>query len=329
MSKALAIYPRILNLELTNICNLSCVFCDYERLKRQMEQGVMEDGLLLDILKDTESVVAATGNKVHELGLVGLGEPTLDTRLAEHLTMIGERSHLFERISFNSNLVSLSESIADLLLDSPISGYTFSVNASNTEMYRALMGRDAFERVIHNLRHFVARWKEKQSMASVAVQVFDAEGNSVEELRALVPEATDDISFFVRKVYSKPALAEVESGLNVLEGNEEERRYPCWDIYTRAYIDVLGNCYLCTIGNDCYREGCGLCVGNVADKPVSALYNSSKALAGRERAFRTGVAFPECEGCNVWSCTPNKFMWNRQEKCWGISTDKDDRYIVE
>ena len=63
--------PWIINLELTNACNLSCIFCDYPVLKRKMSIKEMDERLLEKVFLNIKA------DKIYELGLVGLGEPTL------------------------------------------------------------------------------------------------------------------------------------------------------------------------------------------------------------------------------------------------------------
>jgi len=155
--------PWIINLELSNACNLECVFCDHPTLKKKMAVKEMADSLLSKILSDVKEYLNSEemNGKIYELGLVGLGEPTLDKNFKRHIELINSYSHMFERISFNSNLVSLKQKHTETLLGSQINSYTFSVNASNRDTYRKMMGKDRFEQVIGNLKLFLFQRKKK------------------------------------------------------------------------------------------------------------------------------------------------------------------------
>ena len=306
--------PWIINIELTNACNLECVFCDHKDLKKHMLLAEMDNSVLEKIFSDIQHGFSDT--RVYELGLVGLGEPTLARGLSNHLDIINQYAGLFERISFNSNMVSCSKKVAELLLSSKINAFTFSVNSSNPETYKKLMGRDLFDRVLGNLKVFLYLYRQKMSTARLDVQVFDAAGNHLEELVSLLPEARDlEVNFFVRKVYSKPVLLKDTHKLRTHKHAIEER-YPCWDVYSRVYIDVEGNFYPCTIGNDSYRETSFLFLGNVKDASVLEFFNGEKINNARQRFERGDLGFPECETCNVWSLTPNNFIWNAENSCW-------------
>lgn len=312
MNKSELENPWIINIELTNACNLECIFCDHRILKKQMRIKHMDDQLLMKIFSDIKSEVK--NEKIYELGLVGLGEPTLDRYFERHMQMINENAYLFERISFNSNLVSLKKKRAEILMKSMINSYTFSVNASNKKMYLKLMQRDCFDLVINNLKFFMSLLKKKDKKPRIAVQILDSDETSLKELKSLFPEA-EGINFFVRKVYSKPVIQDGTGLLNVYKSNESTR-YPCWDIYTRIYIDVEGNLYPCTMGNDCYRESSSMWLGNITTNSIFDLFNSQKIQEARRLSEQGIIPFPDCEKCNIWSLTPNNFIWDGVENVW-------------
>lgn len=304
----------IINLELTNACNLECVFCDHKDLKKHMLLVEMDKDMLEKILLDVQYSFSFTG--IYELGLVGLGEPTLIRGLSNYLDIIGQYAGLFERISLSSNMVSCSERVAELLLASRINSFTFSVNSSNSETYKKLTGRNLFHKVLGNLKVFLNLYRQKRSTARLDVQIFDMAENHLEELVSLLPETRDmGVNFFVRKVYSKPILLKETYGLKMYDC-VMEKRYPCWDVYSRIYIDVEGNSYPCTIGNDSYRETSSLFLGNVKEASILELFNGEKVNGARRQFERGEFGFPECKTCNVWSLTPNNFIWNVEDGCW-------------
>jgi radical SAM protein with 4Fe4S-binding SPASM domain len=306
--------PWIVNLELTNLCQLECVFCDHPVFKKKMRLGCMEDSLLRKILSDIER--DWSDEKIHELGLVGLGEPTLDKRWSQHLEIINGYAHRFDRISLNSNLVSLSAKKSQEALDSVVNAFTFSINASNRDHYLEMMGADQFDRVVENFSHFLEALQGVKKDVSVDVQVFDSEKSSVEELIELFPGARDQgINFFSRKVYSKPVIKDGSEVVN-LHVPGRDQRYPCWDVYTRIYIDIEGFLYPCTIGNDSFRQESELCLGNVQQTSVKDIFNGERNHKARELFENGKLGYPECKDCNIWSLTPNNFDWSDEESKW-------------
>jgi radical SAM protein with 4Fe4S-binding SPASM domain len=305
--------PWIINLELSNACNLECVFCDHPIFKKKMDIREIDDSLLSKIFSDVRVYLDNEGinGKIYELGLVGLGEPTLDKNFKRHIELINSYSHMFERISFNSNLVSLKQKHTETLLGSQINSYTFSVNASNRDTYRKMMGKDRFDLAIGNLKYFLSQHKRKHIEARVDIQLFESDESNLEELRAIFPSGLlSGVNLFSRKVYSKPVIQQNTGLLHLYTPNDPER-YPCWDIYTRVYIDVAGNVYPCTIGNDSYRELSNLFLGNIKEESLFNLFNNRRNQEARERSEQGKLPYPECGECNVWSLTPNNFVWDR------------------
>ena len=303
--------PWIINVELTNACNLECIFCDHPIFKKNMKIKEMDDQLLIRVLTDVKE------KRIYELGLVGLGEPTLDRNLKRHLEIINNYADNFERISFNSNLVSLKKEQAEILSESRVNAYTFSVNASNRNFYLNLTGKDKFNHIIENLKTFINILNAKKRKPRVDIQIFESGQNNLQEIKALFPEADDlGVNFFYRKVYNKPVIQDKKINLVNAHTPNEKLRYPCWDMYTRIYIDVEGNLYPCTIGNDSYRETSQLCLGNVYYNSVLDLFNCEKIQMARRISEKGEIPFIECKLCNIWFLTPNNFEWDETNLKW-------------
>ena len=154
------------------------------------------------------------------------------------------------------------------------------------------------------------------------VQIFDSKKSSVGELKKLLPKAVDlGVNFFSRRVYSKPVIQKSSKVVN-LYSPKDITRYPCWDIYTRIYIDMEGFLYPCTIGNDSYRKDSELCLGNVMESSLGNIFNGERNKKAR-KLFESGeLAYPECELCNVWSLTPNNFEWDEKDSKWSKKTQQ-------
>ena len=74
-------YPQVMNLELTNICNFSCVHCHRGVLNQHRSLGHME----IDLFK---KIVAESKGRTREFRLIGLGEPCLHPRFDEFMLIL-------------------------------------------------------------------------------------------------------------------------------------------------------------------------------------------------------------------------------------------------
>tara|TARA_B100000315_G_scaffold81711_1_gene74895 strand:+ start:6541 stop:7449 length:909 start_codon:yes stop_codon:yes gene_type:complete len=290
------------------------MFCDHKILKKKMPVKSLDGDLLTKIFSEIKKELK--GKKMYELGLVGLGEPLLDKNLKSHLKIIDEYAHLFERISINSNLVALTKKKVILLIESPINVFTFSVNASDRKTYLEMMGKDKFDKIVINLKTFLHLFKKKGREAKIGVQIIDSKKNHLRQLKSLLPESEKlGVDFFIRDVYNKPVLYK-SNGLVNIHNPKKKKRYPCWDIYTRLYVDVEGYYYVCAIGNDSYRERSSLCLGNVRDNSVFELFNGKHMQLAREMSEKGKVPFSECKTCVCWSLNPNNFTWSSKKLRW-------------
>jgi len=303
----------VLNIELTNSCNLHCVFCDHRILKHKMEIKDIESFLFEKILEDTKEY------RIYELGLVGLGEPLLNKKFDEHVSIIERYQANFTRISLNTNGVALNAKKANRICTSPINHITISMNATNEETYFKLHGINKYNIVLKNIKNFLNEKKCQKKKIEVGIQVLPFESNNKTIIENELSEFLDNTTYvFYRDMYNKPVLENDDNihFIDKIKNNITNKRYPCWSIFSRVYIDVNGNCYPCTIGNDSYRETSSLMIGNVKDFSIINLFNHSYLQEARNRSLISELPFSECSKCNIWSLLPNNFNWNVNTNKW-------------
>lgn len=138
-------FPRRINVELTNHCNQRCASCPRQGFTRPL--GFLSRELFERIARE-----AAGHDTV--LWLHFLGEPLLHPELATLLRIAREAG--VRSVGLSTNGVSLAGERADVLLDAGLHRLECSMDALDREAYRALRGRDHFERVSRNVRAFLA-----------------------------------------------------------------------------------------------------------------------------------------------------------------------------
>ena len=298
------IVPQIVNIELTNRCNLACVFCDHARLKQSMEIGNFEDDLLLSLLE------SLTDHNIYEIGLVGLGEPLLDRNFERHLQIIGSYKKNFQRISLNSNAVALTEEKSNQILESCVNLVTFSLNATNRLSYQRMMKKDLFGVVVENIHRFLEIRNENQfHKTKVSIQFMSSDLNDQTEMEDLFVDYIDeDTIVYERHVFQKSAIEEYVR--NVVKVNKISTQvcHPCWSLYSRSYIDIEGNVYPCTMGNDSYRKQSTMNLGNIRDQHLVDIFNNELITSARLKAEGMELAFDECLDCTLWELFPNNFV---------------------
>jgi MoaA/NifB/PqqE/SkfB family radical SAM enzyme len=171
--------PVCLYLEVTNRCNLLCTTCPrtYEELEPPAD---MDWELFISIVDQAPDLARAV--------LHGVGEPMLVANLPRMVRYLKDRGIY---ILFNTNGTMLSERNGRALIDARLDELRVSLDASNRESFKAIRGRDYFNRIIRNVRAF-RELQEREGHAKPQVSVWlTGLKETVEELPAFVQVAAE------------------------------------------------------------------------------------------------------------------------------------------
>ena len=94
--------------------------------------------------------------------LAGGGEPLINRDVVEMLRYLHE-SYPHVKISFTSNGISLSEKMAQVLIDANVHNINISVNAATAETHQRIMQVTSFDVVCENIKRFARMIKEQGS----------------------------------------------------------------------------------------------------------------------------------------------------------------------
>jgi MoaA/NifB/PqqE/SkfB family radical SAM enzyme len=136
--------PVCLYLEVTNRCNLLCTTCPrtYEELEPPADMSWELFKSIVDQVPDLARAV-----------LHGVGEPMLVANLPRMVRYLKDRGIY---VLFNTNGTTLSERNGRALIAAELDELRVSLDASNRESFKAIRGRDYFNRIIRNVRAFRA-----------------------------------------------------------------------------------------------------------------------------------------------------------------------------
>jgi MoaA/NifB/PqqE/SkfB family radical SAM enzyme len=134
--------PVCLYLEVTNRCNLLCTTCPrtYEELEPPADMSWELFRSIVDQVPDLARAV-----------LHGVGEPMLVTNLPRMVRYLKDRGIY---VLFNTNGTVLSERSGRALIAAGLDELRVSLDASNRESFKAVRGRDYFNRIVRNVRAF-------------------------------------------------------------------------------------------------------------------------------------------------------------------------------
>jgi MoaA/NifB/PqqE/SkfB family radical SAM enzyme len=134
--------PVCLYLETTNRCNLLCTTCPrtYEELEPPAD---MSWELFRSIVDQIPNLPRAV--------LHGVGEPMLVKHLPRMVSYLKERGTY---VLFNTNGTVLNEKNGRALIDARLDELRVSFDAANAASYRAIRGKNYFNRILKNVRVF-------------------------------------------------------------------------------------------------------------------------------------------------------------------------------
>ncbi len=171
--------PVCLYLEVTNRCNLLCTTCPrtYEELEPPAD---MNWELFTSIVDQAPDLARAV--------LHGVGEPMLVANLPKMVRYLKDRGVY---VLFNTNGTVLSERNGRALIEARLDELRVSLDASNRTSFKAIRGRDYFNRIIHNVRAF-RKLQEREGHTKPQVSVWlTGLKETVKELTAFVQVAAE------------------------------------------------------------------------------------------------------------------------------------------
>lgn len=134
--------PVCLYLETTNRCNLLCTTCPrtYEELEPPADMSWELFTSIVDQIPDLERCV-----------LHGVGEPMLVPDLDRMVRYLKDRGTY---VLFNTNGTVLNEKNGRAMIAAGLDELRVSLDAANVHSYRAIRGKNYFDRILKNVRAF-------------------------------------------------------------------------------------------------------------------------------------------------------------------------------
>ena len=178
--------PVCLYLETTNRCNLLCTTCPrtYEELEPPADMSWELFTSIVDQIPDLERCV-----------LHGIGEPMLVPDLDRMVRYLKDRGTY---VLFNTNGTVLNEKNGRAMIEAGLDELRVSLDASNAASYRAIRGKNYFDRILKNVRAF-RELQEREGHANPRVSAWlTGLKETISELPAFVRVAAE---LGVREVY--------------------------------------------------------------------------------------------------------------------------------
>jgi radical SAM protein with 4Fe4S-binding SPASM domain len=278
-----AAFPRRVSIEPTNHCNQRCVLCPRQDFTRSL--GFMTTDLF-------ERIADECAGHETALWLHFLGEPLLHRDLVA-MIRYAKRAGV-RQVGLSTNAVSLHGDVATALLDSGLDRLECSMDANDRDGYRAMRGRDHFERVERNVRAFLraknARGGDEPVTSIQFMRTPEVEAN----LDALVDAWRPDLGprDFVMTIRPAP----FGGAIAVEPSATTTARPPCAWLFSSVLITQDGSVLMCGADWDARAP-----LGHLRDAKLAEIWRGAVAEQ-RRRAHREGrfADAGPCGSCQDW-----------------------------
>jgi len=275
--------PAIYLIELTNACDLNCVFCPHSHLS---ESSFMSLQLIKKLLGEIKSSA-----KLIKLNYIG--EPLLHPQFDEILKLCKTGTNA--RIALSTSAKHLDEDLAAEIVELELDEITFSLDAATPETYQKIKGCTDFTQVVKNIKNFL-----QLNNGSVRAVVKLIEMNVNRQEIELFKELWADYKCEVRVSWINTWAGQLPNLKNLSTSfcpNRHKPRMPCADLWYKMVINAKGLVPLC-----CNDFSGTKPLGDVNDQCVEDIWNSDTLRFYRRAHSESGFKqLGLCAECLEWS----------------------------
>jgi radical SAM protein with 4Fe4S-binding SPASM domain len=278
-------FPTSINLEITSLCNLSCIHCPSHlssAVKNRKPHGLMTMGLFSKAMDEIDS------HGITRLALHKDGEPLLHPEILTILSRVKQNQSHFVTVITNGQL--LTDEISDALLNNHIDSIMFSIGAASRSFYEKVRG-SGFELVSDNIQRFLKKCEKYQPQPIVTVQIIN-----LPEFPEMEAEIRQFKNFWKRKpvtvmVYDKLNWGLFDSDVSKIE------RYPCPSLWRNMFVHWDAKVSACCIDWDQ-----SLVIGDLNEQTIAEIWSGDEIRAYRQAHVNKHFsAYKLCKRCNYWS----------------------------
>ncbi len=270
-------FPRSLNVETTNRCNLDCVMCPRKKMTRA--EGTMDMELYRKIVADCAGYVQHIGAFLPFMD----GEPLMDSLLEERIRIAKDAGIKFTQIATNGTLLTPSRSRS--LIESGLDSVIISLDHIHEQGHEDIRRGARYDRIVSNVDSFVAIRDEAGSRSpQVTVRMLDMGLNTA---------ATEPFMEHWRSRVERVTVVPAHNwgGAVPFGGHRSHPNTECWYLWGNLVILVDGTVALCCLDYDGAHK-----LGDVRHESIYDIWHGEKFSEYRDR-FRNG-RIDLCSRCN-------------------------------
>jgi len=266
-------FPLLVDIELTNHCNLKCFFCGQVVMNR--EKGFMSRDTFTKVADECARHKAA-------VRLIRWGEPFLHKNIVEFCRYMKAKGIM---VHITTNGIPLTEAGMEAMVEMQLDSIKFSFQGATKEKYQAMRNNDKYDTLKANIEKLIRiRGDKTAPYIHISSTMTDESADQIEAFTQYWGHIVDSVGtgktnmsmFPVELLPPDPELRRNVASLRRSESIVKEYR-PCGEIYRKLSVDWDGKVTCCCSDYDNH-----LTVGHVAESSLEDIWKHSKSL----RAFR-------------------------------------------
>jgi len=261
-------FPQLVDVELTNHCNLSCIFCGQQTMKRP--KGFMTRETFKKVVDECA---------IHKtpIRFIRWGEPFLHKNIIDFARYIKDND-LWLHIT--SNGLAIKDKDMESLVDLGVESLVFSFQGATKEQYEIMRNNKRYDELKENvLRMVEIRGEKEKPFIHVSSTMTNETKDEVNEFMKYWGGIVDSVGvgktnlsyLSMNQIKSFENLGKLEL-VKKQETIKKEYR-ACTEVYQKMGINWDGKVTACCADFDEY-----LIVGDLADSAISDIWQNSEEL---------------------------------------------------
>lgn len=280
-------FPNRVTVELTNDCNVSCTFCNRQKIK--MNIGYMEEKLFYKIIDEMAL------HKPIKLVPFFRGEPLMHPKIIEFIKYA--KKHGVGPIQIASNALLLDEKMQDELIETGLDYISFSLDTLDVDIYACSRQLGDLSVSMENVEMFCSKCKKRRDkgFSAPTVQV------STINYKDYIPGQKDFINHWVKYADIVRVYEQHDEHGKLVDPVVREQidiftdRRPCRKVFTDMVIYWDGRLALCNYDWEEKRE-----LGNLNAMTIMEAWNSKEYMQIRKKHNCNFFEEEICNECHHW-----------------------------
>lgn len=261
-------FPFLVDIELTNHCNLKCIFCGQQAMTR--DKGFISEQIL-------KKVVDECSNYNTPIRFIRWGEPFLHPRIIDFCRYVKSKGI---PLHITNNGLKLKEKEMKSLINLKVDSIIFSFQGATKKQYELMRNNKMYDVLKLNILKFVKlRGNKEYPFIHISSTMTDETEEEINDFVNYWGNIVDSVGIgktnLSRLSYHQIKSLETINKLKILQKQETIKKFyrPCTEVYQKLSVDWNGKVSCCCGDYDNF-----LVVGNVNKTTLFDIWNNSTRL---------------------------------------------------